>query len=207
MYCARHKAAGMTEVRARSCAVAGCGRIPSYGVDGRREVCRDHKTKGMTYAILMCESPNCNKNPSFAPRGETRRRFCKRHAEPHMVNVYYKYCDVAQCPERASFESGGKLRCLQHIEPGMKPRNNICQVPGGGCTRQSSYGPEGGKPIVCTVHKQPGMVQVSGLSRLSGLGERVSVWSARDAGLLCPRMSSCASRVEVSAMVHDTVTG
>lgn len=160
VYCARHRTEGMAEVRARTCSVPGCGKAPSYGVDGKREVCRDHRTKGMTYAILTCESPNCNKNPSFAPRGETRRRFCKRHAAPHMVNVYYKYCDVAQCPERASFESGGKLRCLQHIEPGMRPRNNICQVPGGGCTRQSSYGPEGGKPVVCTVHKQPGMVQV-----------------------------------------------
>lgn len=150
----------MTEVRPRSCMVPGCGKIPSYGVDGKREVCRDHKAQGMTYAVLTCESPHCNKNPSFAPRGETRRRFCKRHAEPHMVNVYYKYCDVGQCPERAFFESGEKLRCLQHIEPGMKPRNNICQVLGGGCTRQSSYGPDGGKPVVCTIHKQPGMVQV-----------------------------------------------
>lgn len=43
----------------------------------------------------------------------------------------------------------------------MVPRSNICQVAGGGCTRQSSYGLDGGKPVVCTVHRQPGMVQVS----------------------------------------------
>lgn len=127
-------------------------------------MCRDHKAKGMTYAALTCESPLCNKNPSFALRGETRRRFCKLHAEPHMVNVYYKYCGMAACPERASFENGDKLRCLAHIEAGMKPRNNICQVAGGGCTRQSSYGPDGGKPVVCTVHREPGMVQVGSRS-------------------------------------------
>lgn len=115
-----------------------------------------------------CESPLCNKTPSFAHRGQTRRRFCKRHAEPGMLNVYYKYCDsgAGQCLERASFEASGKLRCLLHCEPGMRPRNNICQVEGGGCTRQSSYGWGGGKPILCTLHKVTGMVQVCG-SRLA----------------------------------------
>ncbi|CAN0396786.1 unnamed protein product, partial [Hapterophycus canaliculatus] len=112
-----------------------------------------------------CEAPLCNKNPSFAHRGHARRRFCKHHAEPGMLNVYYKYCNAlgdagSQCAERASFESPGKLRCLQHREPGMRARKNICQVEGGGCARQSSYGTEGGKPILCTVHKKAGMVQV-----------------------------------------------
>lgn len=158
--CPDHKAEGMTEVCPQTCAVPGCGKVPGYGVDGKREVCRDHKKQSMTYAALTCERPLCNKNPSFAPRGETRRRFCKRHAEPGMVNVYYKYCDVGQCPERASFGGEGKLRCLKHCEPGMQPRNNICQVRGGGCTLQSSYGPEGAKPVMCTLHKVPGMVQV-----------------------------------------------
>ncbi|CAM9652885.1 unnamed protein product, partial [Sphacelaria rigidula] len=53
-------------------------------------MCRDHRGEGMTCNTLTCESPLCNKNPSFAARGDTRRRFCKRHAEPHMVNMYYK---------------------------------------------------------------------------------------------------------------------
>ena len=150
----------MTEVRTQTCATPGCYKIPGYGVDGKRQVCRDHKTEGMTGAVLTCESPLCNKNPSFARRGEKRRRFCKRHAEPGMVNAYYKYCDVNQCPERASFGAGGKLRCLEHCEAGMKPRNNICRVEGGGCSRQSSYGPGGGKPVMCTQHKLPGMIQV-----------------------------------------------
>eukprot|EP00752_Nemacystus_decipiens_P007352 g6575.t2 len=117
---------------------------------------------GRQGATLTCESPLCNKNPSFGYRGQTRRRFCKLHAEPGMVNVYYRYCgaDGDRCPERASFEADGKLRCLQHREPGMRPRNKICQVEGGGCTRQSSFGVVGGKPVLCTVHKKPGMVQV-----------------------------------------------
>ena len=125
---------------------------------------------GSSSATLTCESPLCNKNPSFGYRGETRRRFCKRHAEPGMLNVYYKYCDARvagagggqgrQCAERASFEGEGKLRCLEHREPGMRPRNNICQLEGGGCTRQSSYGIEGGKPVLCTLHREAGMVQV-----------------------------------------------
>ncbi|CAM9235694.1 unnamed protein product, partial [Laminaria digitata] len=160
VFCPDHKTDGMTLVCPQTCATPGCCKIPGYGVDGKRQVCRDHKTETMTCAVLTCESPLCNKNPSFAPRGETRRRFCKRHAQPGMVNVYYKYCGVDRCPERASFEARGKLRCLEHCEAGMKPRNNICRVEGGGCTRQSSYGMEGGKPVVCTLHKVPGMVQV-----------------------------------------------
>ncbi|CAN0456395.1 unnamed protein product, partial [Ectocarpus sp. 12 AP-2014] len=117
--------------------------------------------KKSTGALLTCESPLCNKTPSFAHRGQTRRRFCKRHAWPGMQNVYYKYCDAdsGRCPERASYESAGKLRCLEHCEPEMRPRNNICQVEGGGCDRQSSFGVKGGKPILCTLHKGAGMVQ------------------------------------------------
>lgn len=85
--------------------------------------------------------------------------------------MYYRYCgaDGDQCPERASFEADGKLRCLQHREPGMRPRNKICQVEGGGCTRQSSFGVEGGKPVLCTVHKKPGMVQVRVALRFASL--------------------------------------
>lgn len=79
-----------------------------------------------------------------------------------MVDVH-QYCDVGKCPERATFEAGNELRCLAHKEAGMKPRRNICQVPGGGCTRQSSYGRDGGKPVVCTVHREDGMVQASSL--------------------------------------------
>ncbi|CAM9438469.1 unnamed protein product [Ectocarpus fasciculatus] len=122
-------------------------------VDGKRS----------TGASLTCESPLCNKTPSFAHRGQTRRRFCKRHALPGMRNVYYKYCDAdsGRCPERASYESAaGGLRCLRHCEPEMRPRNNICQVEGGGCDRQSSFGVKGGKPTLCTLHKGAGMVQV-----------------------------------------------
>lgn len=159
----------MTLAYTQTCATPGCCKIPGYGVDGKRQVCRDHKTETMTCAALTCESPLCNKNPSFAPRGETRRRFCKRHAQPGMVNVYYKYCGVDRCPERASFEAGGKLRCLEHCEAGMKPRNNICRVAAGGCTRQSSYGMEGGKPVMCTLHKMPGMVQVRGNCQSVGM--------------------------------------
>lgn len=128
-------------------------------------------------AALTCESPLCNKNPSFGYRGETRRRFCKRHAEPGMLNMYYKYCDAdaaggKRCPERASFEAGGRLRCLNHREPGMRPRNNICQLEGGGCTRQSSYGVEGGKPVLCTLHKEAGMVQVRQGAPLAAVSSR-----------------------------------
>ncbi|CAB1097034.1 unnamed protein product [Ectocarpus sp. CCAP 1310/34] len=131
---------------------------PSRG-GGKSKAMNGKKSTG---ALLTCESPLCNKTSSFAHRGQTRRRLCKRHAWPGMQNVYYKYCDAdsGRCPERASYESAGKLRCLEHCEPEMRPRNNICQVEGGGCDRQSSFGVKGGKPILCTLHKGAGMVQV-----------------------------------------------
>lgn len=131
---------------------------------GSRRACGDTNKRAASSSTggVSCEMPFCNKNPSFAYMGEKRRRFCKRHAEPGMVNAYFKYCDVDQCRERATFESGeGKVqRCLAHRESGMVPRSKICQVEGGGCARQSSYGPEGGRPVFCTTHKLPGMVQV-----------------------------------------------
>lgn len=156
---------------------------------GRGGTSSSSNSQGTT---VTCEKPLCNKNPSFAHRGQTRRRFCKRHAEPGMFNVYYKYCDwdAGQCLERASFETSGKLRCLRHCEPGMRPRDNICQVAGGGCTRQSSYDVGGGKPILCTVHKVAGIVQMRrsavsrGLQMLTCEEHRVneqliSVWGQR----------------------------
>lgn len=131
-----------------------------------RRACGDTNKSGG----VSCEMPLCNKNPSFSYLGEKRRRFCKRHTEPGMVNAYFKYCDVYQCRERATFESGGGKvrRCLAHRESGMVPRSKICQVEGGGCARQSSYGPEGGRPVLCTIHKLPGMVQVEVYDRYLG---------------------------------------
>lgn len=154
MFCVHHTTEDVGEV-------SPCTRADENdGAKRKRGGRQDCKKPGAAPATATCESPLCNKNPSFAPRGEGRRRFCKLHAKPGMVNVYYKYCDVNQCLERAYFKYRSKLRCLEHREPGMEPRNNICQLKGNGCTRQSSYGHEGGKPVMCTVHKEPGMVQV-----------------------------------------------
>lgn len=117
--------------------------------------------------------------------------------------MYYRYCgaDGDRCPERASFEADGKLRCLQHREPGMRPRNKICQVEGGGCTRQSSFGVEGGKPVLCTVHKEPGMVQVRGGGLAHPVVGRVGLFCC----VICVRSNSRVSGLSGCVLIYSTV--
>ncbi|CAM9272957.1 unnamed protein product [Choristocarpus tenellus] len=157
--CAEHRVAGMEEVRTRKCMAEGCQKVPSWGINGKRTMCRLHKSEGMTYAILTCEYPQCTKNPSFAPRGETRRRFCKRHSEPEMVNVYYKYCDTEGCLERAVWSNSSSRACEAHRVPGMTGKSSTCQFEGETCSRLASYAFQGQKPRFCALHKTPEMVQ------------------------------------------------
>ncbi|CAM9526826.1 unnamed protein product, partial [Discosporangium mesarthrocarpum] len=158
--CAEHRAPGMQEVRTRKCMAEGCNKVPSWGNDGKRLMCREHKQEGMVYTILTCEYPQCNKNPSFAPRGETRRRFCKRHSEPDMVNVYYKYCDTEGCHNRAVWSNSNQRACSTHRIPGMTGKTSTCQFAGTLCSRLASYAMPGDKARLCGEHKEPGMVQV-----------------------------------------------
>lgn len=160
--CSDNTAESIAEKGRQACTIGGSSKGPDDDANRQRTTTRTgNQSTLMISAAPTCESPLCSKTPSFAPRGESRRRFCKQHALPGMVNAYYKYCDMdGGCPKRASFQAKGKLRCLEHCLPGMRPMSNVCQVLGGGCSRQSSFGQKGGGPILCTVHKVAGMVQV-----------------------------------------------
>ena len=35
----------------------------------------------------LCKNPNCNKNPSFNYKGESKRLYCFNHKKENMVNV------------------------------------------------------------------------------------------------------------------------
>jgi hypothetical protein len=159
--CASHKEPGMKEMRSRKCAEEGCKRVPSYGFNNKRQCCRTHRAPGMTYCILTCENAACSKNPSFAFKGEKKRRFCKQHALPGMVNIYYKYCDTEGCVARYVAENPATSRkaCKAHMEPDMvlkvqkvdapaPPREAKCEWVG--CTKSVS----GRGCHFCSQHQQ-----------------------------------------------------
>jgi len=67
---------------------------------------------------------------------ESKRGFLQKRERPSRLGAGY------------AASSTGSRACAE--------RNNICQLESGVCTRQSSYGVEGGKPVLCTLHKEAG---------------------------------------------------
>ena len=83
--------------------------------------------------------------------------YCKKHAEPGMVDVVHKKC--VKCEKRPSFgiEGGSATHCAEHAEPGMENVvSNRCIK----CKTIASFGIEYGRPTHCKEHAEPGMEDV-----------------------------------------------
>jgi len=83
------------------CGQAGCSKIPSFGVPGRkREFCARHAKDGMVSltARNKCGEKGCSTIPSFGEAGTKKREFCAKHAKQGMTNlVKRKSCGFPGC--------------------------------------------------------------------------------------------------------------
>lgn len=108
----------------------------------------------------ICESENCNKNPSFNKPG-LKARFCSSHKEDGMIDVCHKRCKNDGCNVlNPSFDlPGGKgLFCFSHKQEGMVDvKHKKCEHDG--CDIRPSFNVEGSKAArFCSKHKQDGMI-------------------------------------------------
>lgn len=110
----------------------------------------------------ICE--DCDKQASFNYEGETKRRKCKQHSLPGMINVAKRYCDQLGCYRTPSFNYEGEtkgLYCKLHAKVGMiNTRDKKCRFEGG-CTKAPVYNyptESGGR--FCKDHKTDDMVNV-----------------------------------------------
>ncbi|CAN0065213.1 unnamed protein product, partial [Ectocarpus fasciculatus] len=86
-----------------------------------------------------CESPRCNKSPSFGFPG-SKGQFCHKHSEEGMINVRRGKCMVPDCTKSPSQDplgaKGQKARfCKDHRIPGRE-----CRHPSG-CSRLATHAP------------------------------------------------------------------
>ena len=109
---------------------------------------------------LKVQHVGCKKRPTFNTEGETKGRFCSKHAEPGMVNVKDKTCEHVGCKTIPTFNTEGETTCRfcsKHAEPGMvNVRLKTCEHVG--CKKRPTFGFPGQDKLRCKSHIEPGMI-------------------------------------------------
>ncbi|AYV79139.1 MAG: hypothetical protein Faunusvirus3_19 [Faunusvirus sp.] len=99
---------------------------------------------------------DCDTIPSFALFGDTAI-YCKKHAEPNMVDVNNKHC--IKCDTQSSYGLIGDVatHCKQHAEPDMiNVVSKRCVL----CDKHPTFGLIGDAPSCCSEHAKPNMIDV-----------------------------------------------
>jgi hypothetical protein len=109
--------------------------------------------------VKKCKEKNCNDQPCYNLKGETKSLYCSKHKKQGMINVTTKRC--LECDIIPSYNVRGEkppLYCLKHKKQGMvNIRSKKCVE----CDDQPSYNVGGEKnPLYCLKHKKQGMVNV-----------------------------------------------
>ena len=109
--------------------------------------------------VKKCKEKNCNDQPSYNLKGETKSLYCSKHKKQGMINVTTKRC--LECDIIPSYNLKGEkkpLYCLMHKKEGMvNIRSKKCVE----CDDQPSYNLKGEKnPLYCLKHKKQGMVNI-----------------------------------------------
>lgn len=103
---------------------------------------------------------NCDKNPSFNYKGESRRLYCSEHKLDGMINVTGKTC--LNCDKESSYNYKGETRrlyCSEHKLDGMiNITGKKCLM----CDKQPVFNFKGeSKRLYCSEHKLDGMINVT----------------------------------------------
>lgn len=105
VYCKRHAADGMVNVRSRRCSHSSCSRRPSFNQEGSKtDNCRKHaEDGGANVSSRRCLRDCCMLQPSFNYEGSMTPAFCRTHAEVGMVDARSNRCAVCSRTEKLSF--------------------------------------------------------------------------------------------------------
>jgi hypothetical protein len=152
--------------KANICRFEDCTTRSSYGyVDGddkRATRCKEHQLPDMVDVISKrCETPGCDKYPSFAEFGKPRA-YCKTCKTSDMVNVITKQCETPGCNKQPSYAYLGQpaafcATCATNDMVDVKHKR--CQQ--SGCGRIPNYAETGQPAAYCAEHMVRGkMVDV-----------------------------------------------
>ena len=129
------------EKNSKACEHPGCGTQPSFGYDGKRTHCGEHKQPDMEHTSKTCEHPGCGTRPSFGYDG--MKTHCGEHKQPDMESTN-KTCEHPGCGTRPSFGHNGKAtHCGEHKQPDMESTNKTCEH-----GRRRSFCPDCQGPVI-----------------------------------------------------------
>jgi putative hemolysin len=161
-FCAKHKTAGMVDVKSKQCEYSDCTTKPVFGnIGGKVQFCVNHKTADMVdLRNKQCAYTDCTTRPQFGIKGG-KATFCVSHKMADMVDVLRKSCSHPGCTLGPAFGTvGGKpLFCVSHKAAGMVDvKSKRCLQEG--CDSRPSFDVKGGSGRFCVLHKEDGMVDV-----------------------------------------------
>ncbi len=148
------------------CRFEDCTKYSSFGYvgdDERATRCKEHQLPKMVdVKNKRCETPGCDKQPSYAEFGKPRA-FCKDHKLPDMVNVINKRCQQSGCDKIPSYAKHGEkipAFCKDHKLPDMvNVVSKRCETPG--CDTRPNFAIFGNRAAYCKKCKKDGMVDVT----------------------------------------------
>ena len=151
---------------ARQCSAEGCANTASFGTLGGVPVsCREHCAADHVDLVhrRRCESPGCDKHPSFGLREEGVARYCRRHKPYQCVDLKARKCQYTWgCSKRPSFgdvSDGIPRFCMQHKQvTHLNVRSRKCSQEG--CLRQPSFGGPDRIVRFCKSHRREGDVDL-----------------------------------------------
>lgn len=167
--CKDHMKAGMKLVRnlRYPCDIPNCPLGASFGLDGKKTRCSNHKEQNMTRprvkSSTVCTATGCRKVAELGYEAEGKRLRCLDHPLTNMINLDKtpESCNALLCAKVAThgYKSDRVLlRCNKHKLSGMTklPRYRICIV----CGKAATYGLIGQNPEYCKQHAITGTVDV-----------------------------------------------
>jgi hypothetical protein len=109
--------------------------------------------------VKKCKEKNCNDQPCYNLKGETKSLYCSKHKKQGMINVTTKRC--LECDIIPSYNVRGEkppLYCLKHKKQGMvNVKDKKCLE----CDIRPCYNLKGEtKPLYCSKHKKNDMINI-----------------------------------------------
>jgi hypothetical protein len=163
IFCRAHKVEGMENVKDRKCNFGGCKTIPGFGYLGERpRRCALHKLEDMEdLKNRKCAESSCKVIPNFNYPDQKCGLFCDSHRKEGMINVRSPKCQHEGCTTTANYnvsEAKFGIYCSVHAKSNMKDiKNKRCSKEK--CEKIVCYGFVGENPILCTDHREEGMIK------------------------------------------------
>ena len=165
LFCLKHKAPDMVDVKHDRCGVDGCPFSVTFGYETNKPLrCVKHKADDMIdVKHPRCITKGCKERPVFGYK-QGKPLKCRIHKDDDMHDVNCRKCNSKGCINEPTygFDIGKPIMCEEHRLENMKiVTGKRCNFEGG-CEIYCSYGFEIGKPVKCKVHQLDGMKNVTG---------------------------------------------